>query len=444
MTQHAALYDYCDAKVLLTIRNGKWDFVTCTAETLIELADIALSQRITHLWVMDSCLYPPQLAEGAYSIKINIRHGKIATVSVWKRGIGHVNIIFPHATGWADCFGDAGAHDILIAIHYVEQALGIHVSGSPGNTGWGLLKQLHPTWIEEIPLNLRECHFTPRAGRDIVWQAETLSLRAAGKRYIHKFDRSMAFTAAATQTDIGVGTPVHVETAMGAIHEKGHPQAVGVWRCTVSDTPDSIVQSDMPEIWFDERDTWLSGPIIRLLRAIGYEVEVHEGWVFPEQHDLLVKWGKLLWDARQSFSHDEEWINTAGRELAYRMAKTIANTTVGFTAYKGFDEEEKEKARPDIRLQVVTRNAELMYHCMNKVKQLYGATPAMVYMDACYYLSDEPDGRAALPELVKREGKLGGFKYEGRIELTPDVRKMFALKMSVAQRLEWLNKVGWE
>jgi len=73
-----------------------------------------------------------------------------------------------------------------------------------------------------------------------------------------------------------------------------------------------------------------------------------------------------------------------------------------------------------------------------------------VYMDAIYMISDNPNGRQAFPKLVEREFeedgttlKLGGFKYEGRVELTPDVLAMFNSSMSESSRLEYLNKKGW-
>jgi hypothetical protein len=71
-------------------------------------------------------------------------------------------------------------------------------------------------------------------------------------------------------------------------------------------------------------------------------------------------------------------------------------------------------------------------------------------MDAVYMISDNPNGRQAFPELVKREFeedrttlKLGGFKWEGCVELTPDVLAMFDSTMGEAARLEYLNKKGW-
>ena len=427
--------------------------------TFTDVADLALEHRITHLWeIADPESYLSEKSHGEYSIKVLERHKRIATTSVWKRGSGHVDIIIPSHTAWnegTEAFKGVDAKGLLGAITYLERALGITITGSPGGIGWELLKTLRPEWIENIPVNLRELHFTAKAGGDLIWQHELLKqglgLPRPG-RYLHKFDKRSAYPAAATQTDIGKGTPVHLDgeaAARAAVHEKGHPQEVGVWRCTIEYDPLQY-DSNMPPVWREDKGTyegtegWIAGPIIRMLRAFGHRVTVHEGYVFPERHDLLVKWGTLLWNARQSFMGDtgEPWRNASYAAIAGKATKQIANSTIGFTAFKGFEEDEEEKRRPDIRLQVVSRNREIIRHNIDKVARLQHDKPVMVYMDAIYYLSDAQDGATAFPVLMGCGGKFG-YKYEGRIEVTPDVQAMFSRGMSVADRLEFLNKKGW-
>lgn len=400
-----------------------------------EIAEKALHYGYTHVWMMGDIEVAKPENHGDFSFQVSERKKKPATVSVWKRGTGHVNIIFLDNTAWVEgtkAFKDVTPAQLLDAVNTVESSLGITIAGSPGGAGWGLLKKLHPEWIENIPVNLRDMHFIPKSGPDLIWQHKDLA-HFPGIKYIHKFDKGAAYPAAGTQTDIGKGTPVHLAGAdawRAAQHEKGHPQEVGVWNCHVTcmAIPDFTPFNPIPS-----GDYWLAGPRIRMLEAAGYSVEPFEGYVFPERHDVLVKWAKVLWEKR----------NEATNPIVKKMFKQIANSTVGFTAFHGFEDEEEEKRRPDIRLQVVSRNAEIMFHNIEKVRREQHESPCMVYMDAVYYFSLAEDGRAAFPSLVEREGKLGGFKYEGRIEIIPDVSKMFTMKMSVADRLEVLNKIGW-
>ncbi len=414
--------------------------------TLRDLADVAISHHITHLWVQNVG-YPESTSEGDYSIKIQHRNHHMAGATLWKRGHGKpVSIIFPSYTAWYGTPQRPGwlaqalcPEEILITLRYLESALNVTVGMSPGRVGWNYLKKIHPEWIEEIPgVNLKECHFTSAAAPDIIWQRPMQS----SKRYLHKFDKNAAYPYAATKTDIGVGTPIYMPIHLAgtpANHYKGHPQAVGVWRCTVIDGPFDLGLMPLP---WNKKEGWLVGPMIRLLRKAGYTVEIHEGWVFPERHDVMSRWGNDLWAIRQEFDVPGHYKAAHCAQLAKAATKLIMNATIGLTAFRGYDEED-EMARPDIRCQIIATHRELTWHNIDKIRQLYGVTPLIVYMDALYYLADEEDGCQAFPELVKRSDKMGGYKYEGRIEMTADVVEMFARKMSEGERLEFLNKKGW-
>ena len=411
----------------------------------IDACELALAHRLTSLWMLDSEL-APSVSGGAYSILENERHKRIATASVWKRGTGKhpINLIFTRNTSWAELLGESLPEDLLVALGYVEQVTGMPVTGSPGSMGWDLLKSIHPEWIETIPVDLRELHFTARAGSDLIWQCPDILEQVLGHCYVHKFDKGGAYPYAGTVTDIGVGTPGHLageEACRASAHEKGHPQEVGVWYCTVRY---GAYNPALPPALNEHRargyEGWLAGPIIRLLRASGHAVDVREGYVFPARHDVMAKWGKFLWEARQALADTQRFPLLAPARLAQRMIKRISVATVGFTAYKGFPDDEEEKRRPDIRLQVVSRNRELVKHNIVKWHELYGVAPLMVYMDAVYYASNEQNPRAIWPEIVKREGLLGGYKLEWTIPVTPGILAMFAQKMGVAERLEVLNR----
>ena len=416
--------------------------------TLYELANMAYKHFVTHLWVMPAYgdfIAIKGLGDWSFSCYEN-RKGQMMGAAARKRGHRQidVNIIFPQHTSWYGTekapgwLRDVEPHDLLITIHYLEQALGITITGSPGRTGWNYLKKLHPEWVEDVPgCDLKACHFDRKAAADIIWQRPLLSIERK-KLYLHKYDKNAAYPYAATQTDIGVGTPVHVDHGGDSLPVNNN-QAVGVWRCDVKKNNDTWMSSGRPDDW-REGESWLMGPVIRLLRHAGYSVKAQEGYVFPEKHDVLVKWGKDLWAIRQGFS-GPKWINKKCAGLAAKATKEMANKTVGMTAFGDFDEDE-EMARPDIRLQVIARHRELTWHNIDKIRAMYGVTPCIVYMDALYYASVENDGRKALPELMKREGQFGGYKWEGCIPMEKALPILDA-KMSEASKLEELNKIGW-
>ncbi len=391
--------------------------------TIEELVDTALSFHISTLWILDRDTYtvPPNYAE--YSFQKIERHKKVAAVSVWKRGTGHINIIFPHNTAWAGLFADVAPRELLVAIAYVEKVLGLSVTSSPGSIGFGLIKKLHPEWIESIEFDWRAAHFTASAGADMVWQHPDLK-EATKKRYIHKFDRNSAYPYAGAQTEIGAGVPVYLgakDARNASLHFKGHPQAVGVFHCTVEYMD---VDRSLPPAWTEHKEAgyegWLAGPIVRLLVAKGHNIWVNEGFVFPERHQLLAKWATILWDSRQALNNRDIYRRVECAALAQSMIKLIANSTIGFTAFRGFDDDD-EKRRPDIRLQVVARQRELLKHNIDKVYEVHAKWPVMAYMDALYYVSDLEEGFDAIPHFGIRQALPGGFKWEGRIEISPDV-----------------------
>lgn len=418
--------------------------------SLRDLAQVAYPRYITHLWVMPAYgeFEPmPGNDEWQFSPYEN-RKKKMMGAAVRLRGHKDidVNIIFPQHTSWwgsddsPSWLRQCTYRELLIVIRYLEMTLGITITGSPGRAGWNYLKKIHPEWVEEIPgVDLAACHFDKKSTGDIIWDRPLLASERENGMFVHKLDKGAAYPYAGSKTDIGVGSPVYfqgTEAAYASDHIIGHPQEVGVWRCTIHGT---TTTPGMPEPW--SKSGWIAGPIIRLLRSQGWPVDVHEGWVFPERHDVLAKWAKDLWNVRQGFDLPK-WINRKCAKFAKEATKQIMNMTIGITAFKDFDLDD-EMRRPDIRGQVIARHRELTWHNINKIKTLYGVTPVIVYMDAVYYILPGKDGRAALPELVKREGQFGGYRWEGCIEMTSDVLAMFNQDMAENDRLEYLNKIGW-
>jgi hypothetical protein len=451
-TRHAVMFLHKEAPILMWIEgNGfcKEPFTT-TYQTRNTITEAGYKHYITHIWIMPNVGPIAETGDKGWSFSPHRnRRNDIMSISAFKQGHARkdLEIIFPQYTAWwgndssPGWCHDCSPHDLLITVHYLEQVLGVPVSASPGRTGWEYLKKVRPEWIEQTPdLDLKSCHFDKTATTDIIWQRSLLDTERTG--YIHKFDKAAAYPYAASKTTIGVGTPVHKDHGDDA-EPNSDKQSVGVWHCTVEYA--SSYDTSMPPIWKEHRGKtsqgWLSGPIIRLLRTYGHTVNVHEGWVFPESHAAMTKWANSLWGIRQGFE-SPHWRSEQGANLARTATKQLMNSTIGMTAFAGFEDDDEMK-RPDIRIQIIARHRELTYHNIEKTRTLYGVTPVMVYMDALYYISANPDGRALLPDLVKREGQFGGYRYEGRVEITSDVLEIFDTKMGEAERLEYLNKKGW-
>ncbi len=83
----------------MNTKHGAW----VKSDTNIEhIAGLALLHRYTHIW----CFVEPgdiPASHDEWSIQAyKKRNGDVRAISVWKRGLGHVNIIFLNNTRWAE------------------------------------------------------------------------------------------------------------------------------------------------------------------------------------------------------------------------------------------------------------------------------------------------------------------------------------------------------
>ena len=126
---------------------------------------------------------------------------------------------------------------------------------------------------------------------------------------------------------------------------------------------------------------------------------------------------------------------------AARGVKQAANAVIGLFRSSKFGA--RTPQRTDIRTQTVSRNAEIFYHNIEKVETLDRIRPALTYMDAVYYITSSPNGPKDIPSIMGRAQRLGGFKYEGSVQITPDVERALIEENTVSNKLAFLNKKGW-
>jgi hypothetical protein len=416
-------------------------FYAC--EKLASLATVALQHHATHAWVMPEIMqYSADFADydAQYWQPPKIRYNEKGVFSAGSlmrpegyTGRRQITVIGVAGCRWAEDNAwllQAKPGEFLSVINEVESLLGVPITGTPAMAAWRLLKMLHPNWTLEIEDDLRARHFGPEVAPDLYFTSPVLKEGTDLKgMFLCKVDKGMAFTSAAGLVDpyYGNGTP------QGVDGDRYEDKAVGSWLCTF-ERPSNFCQyvPVLPQ-WKgkDTFDAWVLTPHVRMMRYLGYNVKVHEGWIFPERHKLLEKWASLLWDARES----------AKSPYARGYIKQAANGMIGLTTSEAVTD--LDKRRPDIRSQTIAHSVELVTYNIMKYQKLYGYWPLMVYNDALYYVLPSPNLRALMPEVVAREGKLGGYRYEGYIEITPEVEDILHSVKYIGKRLEALNKIGW-
>jgi len=418
--------------------------VQTSTDSLTSVMQTALDNGITHVWT--NVGFPALRTEkgkctvDGWDLLVQHKGTNLKSVTGWIPGKDQVQVIFVRNSRWAqgrdkNIWGKVCTPaQLLSTVGNLEKKLEVPVSASPGGTGWKLLSKFHPEWVKNVPtVDLMKMHMfagIKGAAHDLVFQNPLTE----GK-YLHKVDRNSAYLYSATfDLFYGVGNPSHDPDG-----SKCDGKSPGIWECEVYPTNEQL--PDYPAGKY-----WLATPIINLMRYLKYEVEILNGNYWPKRtaHQSLSKWATFLWECRQFFPPDSS---------ERQAVKQIAIGTVGLASYGGYEEDEDtDKRRPDIKCMTVARTYELMMHSILKFRRLTGLSPHMCYMDALYYVSNSPSRDFLAPLLTRTvkgvtkstEKDLGGFKYEGYIEITPEVKDILNnRRIEGGGVLEPLNTIGW-
>ncbi len=430
-TKHGALV----GETLYYIDAGAWQKEKCTVATsspLVDLCELAIFHRFTHLWVLDSDgMFPPDIdflraAQGDYDllaswdIDLDLATDLEETPCLTsvtgcrkpKGGQHWFSILFPQVGGWQWVENTTGGLELLATILYLEAALKVPVGNGPTTVGMKLLQDIlvdHPNWLIPPACDFDELPFA-RAGMDVIWKNENLPEMDLQGYWLIKADRNSAYLRGCTEENIGAGVPEHVTDDVARWWNARMP---GVWRIVAAAPTTYDLPLDMLPSALERDQTWISTPVVKLLLTMGYDVTFQEAWVFPTYHETLRAWAQTLWDIRQSFKGgeaDKRLTIAPARLNAYHAIKEIAAKTVGL-----FGSEKLKgnwKYRPDIRAQVVGSVRALMFYTMMKIWKEYRLTPLIVYMDALYYVLPGPRGSREIPLLFDHVDSLGGFKQE--------------------------------
>lgn len=444
---------------LLQVIENRWREKSVPPETsasLDALCQLAVDEKITHLWVLDAVeaddvyyeaaastwdlwanwTYPPgrMLPPG----RINLLSSASGFRRTSKGGARRISIIFPkHAHIPWRWVKRAAAREALLTILYLERALEIPITASAPTAGIRLLEKMqrnghHPEWLEIPKLNWDLLPFRFRdVASDLIAERPLLQEEyTAG--YLHKIDKNGAYLRACVTEMFGVGAPELVKTCMP---QEKRP---GIWRCSF----DPISLPGLPAVW--DGGAWIVTPILQVLRNTGHDVLVHEGYVWNESHGIFKRWAETLWNARQGFrlgSYKEHtWKSAPVSALAEDACKQIATATIGLTSYRGF-ETETAKYRPDWKAQIVGSVRARMFSNLLKFQQEQGSTPIIIYIDAIYVLSNESDINKVAGSLVDKPTALGGFKPEWSLPVTDDVRLALSSQLSIVEKLEIFNRI---
>lgn len=418
--------------------------------TLEQLCNYAIQQGIQYVWVLaHSALEVHRadftLSEREWSCLPNWLYDEdvermkgdniLASVHLYRKGElvrRRTNIIFLKHCRWAWNRPDITPKELAATVIELEGLVGVPVGGSPAGTGMKFLeKQLQernapadetkrPAWLRPPELDLKA---TPwgQAPKPLIW-SRIPTEEELQRKYLWAFDKNSAYGRAAVNEKFGVFQPVRVDQMhVGAMY---HDLLPGMWLVKMHGMHElnEIDWSLVPPVPLEENTpTWLSTPQVKLCRQRGCDMELLEGWYFPNSEYLWRKWAQSLWNIRQGFAAGC-WQREA--------IKQILNDTMGLS----------NKIRSDWYRQFVDGAATVMHYNI-ALYALRGSYPIGCMVDCLYYLSDAREPQKAVSGILDHTTSLGGYKVKWGLEVTDEVREILLLP-SWNKKLERLNELA--
>ncbi len=408
---------------LLINEQGKLRKVTlpCEPFRITDLYAVARGNGITHLWLMDDVDVDMD-TPAEYSIFATYEDAEQqypVFARIYKNGqYGEVKIGFDtERWGWHI----TAPVDILATIHYLEQVLGVPVEWSPGHMGTELVKHLNRTarreeWVRDSTVDLFQLPFKSASGGqggDLKWKT---GLEIEGQElYLHQFDKRSGYLSVCSDLYVGAGDPVEME-GLDALNRS----LPGVYRVKLSASISDFDNEQLPMIIANE---WVTLDVLKFAMNQGYSVQLYEAHVWEEKHKTLASYASKLWESRRIFREDySRFPHQLARQNAENTMKEIALVATG-----KFASESKAGAfrQPYWWAAVVGKMRVAMLANIHKIYQNTGLSPALIYAYSVYYASTDSNPRTAVPGILDREDKLGGFRHDGTWRITPEIIEQF-------------------
>ncbi len=291
--------------------------------------------------------------------------------------------------------------DVLAAIDYLQQLLPLTVQWSPQSMGERLLRDQYratnrlQSYVADSTVDLGEMPFRKAAPDILFMQQWTPDM--IGK-YAHWFDKNAAHPTAAGMVTTGTGDPVHMVGCPEG------PFKSGIYKVRFSSKGSPFDGVQLPKIIESE---WITADVLRYAMKHGYQVDVMECYTFEHGYRLFEKWAPTLWDARQALKNKQRFPYEQGRENAYWTVKDIANRTIS-------------SLRKNWWADMVGQSRTAKLANLASWAGM-GHYPQVVYFDDMCFLSDDEAPEHAIPGILARQDKPGGYKHKCSVLLTSEM-----------------------
>lgn len=409
-----------------------------TAGQLLALAE---SLNVKSLWIapdtalsrqagQEGWLTAPDgwtLNKNASSILIPHEGRALVAFAGWRES-GRTRVIMFSRPG--DSWGLAEAETplmLLAALDYIAEALEVAPCWSTGYIGQQLMRRSnggarHP-WTVPVNLSPYPALLEAMQGgypRPFTWR-RPLSPAEANRPYLIAIDKNSAYPAACTGVELGIGEPGYLPGRRIDLTAPG----VGCYRLANA-TPPPALPCPLPTIDEIAPNGWLWTPTLHALRKLGYSIELAEGYHWRQSKTVLRPWAEQVYQARAKVRSNEggAYPYEQACELAQQAIKGVAN--VGLQWLDLLDKDfstENPYHRPDWYALVKDRARAAQLEQVAYFAGKYHLFPVMIHVDALYYAAEAPCIDEAMPGVLARSTRLGGYKdaLGGALPLAPFV-----------------------
>lgn len=397
-----------------------------------DICTMATRLDITHFWIMPQFTVTRAFIENADSSAwdVSTRWSNYQDAGhqvprsdahpifarLWKRNTpgrdGHTVLMGLSVKDWR--WRDIEAPmDLLGILYYLDCVLKMPVEWSYEHMATVFFQSMvkNPEWLRKSTIDITSV--LKGAARDLKWVNPKVEPVLGG--FFICYDVNSAYLSGYTGGSLGVGDPVH---QAGVTDEK----LPGVYRVSIDIATSPFDGKLLPKVF--GRSDWLTHDLLASAREAGYGVEVHECWQYPEHHRVVGPTASALWDAREALHPErgdsKRFPNLLCRRNAYESIKRIALPLPG-----RFANAKTPVYRPDWWECGVGRARATQLRRLLKLRE-QGFVPAWIYGDSLYFFSMDNNPVTAVPGMLDRQTKLGGYKCNGVIEVTQEVLDTWA------------------
>lgn len=361
---------------------------------------------------------------------------------IWRDGnrAGAQLVFIPYISGEVHLLdGDPGPAALAARLDLYARRTGVPYGRSAAYSGHDLLVQLDAR-RKIVLAGPADPPPARAAGTGLVTFQRAPADAEAGRRFVHSWDTTAAWLAAAKGAELGVGEAVH------RARPEFDPKLPGLWRVT----PPTWQTWAVPDPFTsrrkrDDGPAWIYTPLLAMAaELLGAEIQPEEAWVWPEHTRYLELWSSELNTARLALAGPPPGYRPEDPDARAVLA-ALKDTYSGAVTLFGSPQldadadtgrERHTLFRPDwAHIVVATATARLYRKILQAEEAARGLWPLAIDRDNLLYASDEPDPAKACPAPLRAGNQLGAVKNKGSAVMADAASLLAAGRFSFDQHL---------